>query len=37
MPMIVNNGSVDRLVVKNIRTNGDPEIVGEGGIEKIEQ
>ena len=32
MPMFVNDGNVRRLVVKNIRTNGDPEIAGEGRL-----
>ena len=29
MPLIVQYGTVNRLVMNNIRTNGDPEIIGD--------
>ncbi len=35
MPLLANNGNINRLVVKKICTNGDPEIVGEGTIKEI--
>lgn len=34
MPMFVNNGKVSKLTVKNLRTNGDPELIGQGVIEE---